>query len=193
MRIIEAFRGKREEMNTDSPYPTPESAHDVLVEKLLEDLKSGFITEYFTDPPAEDDEFLWRRRLSVVLKKRRKKFLVKLDKYLPNGSGYLNVEDYIPEMTKPNYDTVFREMRINEDEFWCVEVDQSKTTYRNGSEHLDWSEKGMLPENARKFSRDVLQAQVDETATKQYFDLCRRSADPDTSLRWPHFEDRGER
>ena len=188
MRFIEAFHGKIGEIKVDPPKSTPESPHDVLIEKLLEDIKSGFIAEYYTDPPEEDDEFLWKRRLSVVLKKGRKKFLVKLDKFLPNGNGYLQVEDYVPEMTKPNYDTRLREMNINEENFWCMEGYWYKTSYKDGGYHLSWTNRDISPENARQFSSDIFGAHVDHRATKQYYDLWRKSAEDNIDFRWPRFE-----
>ena len=142
-----------------------------VADKLLNDLRSGYIAERYNGDVQEEETLLQDIRHSVVLKRGGKYFLVNLSR----GCGdrdtdfhrALNVHEYrsLEEMNQPNNDlpfVVFKEGQMvwgYSGYFW---------SFADGSH--GWSRLDLNIDQTKSFLFKVLNATVDIRVTQERFD-----------------------
>ena len=195
MGLLERFR--RPEKNLDPERLSP------LVDKLLGDLRYGFITEHFNGDP-EAETVLHHESYTVILKRKKAFYLARVTRA---SQAYTSLYPTLSRLNYPsldvlNYSSVSEMPYITKaSRYVFLYTDGRYNGYRGYSwsnEHSEgWSRLDLTEVETASLLKDVLKAGVDRTATKQLFEqqtqLIQERNWKDLVIRWPELEPIAER
>ncbi|GEM_PF-3981592 len=140
-----------------------------LVDKLLDDSRSGFIVENYSGN-AEQESLLREQSYNVVVKGNGKFYLVRVCKkqgeFNSDSYSYMHIGEYGSVRDMKHWNNIQRYVILNKD-LHIAAYRGYPYVYNN---QPGWHRVDIGPEEASDLLRAVLKSKVDAKATQQYFE-----------------------